>query len=424
MYLSGTLYPLTIEGQTLGAPIRFRLPRREKKLTLSYSCGSLRGVIARQTLEEEICWTPPETLAAQYPTGTGIPVTLVLEDGKAQRQERMELLLPGDAAPRVQVTLENAQGTDTYVQQVSQLHIAVRAEGAYGAKIRKTAVSCGSLTGEGTDLVFDLPRAGAIPVTVRVEDSRGCAADWQGEIPVLPYTPPAGGFRKAGDGGEGCIIEYWGRVLGLGGKNTGTCAWISVRKGVESRKELSSGLAMAGTITLEKPVEEEAWFLEVKDGFTAVRIPYIRQPLLDIDRENRALGIGCRGDRTGTVSLGLGVNFGGRPLENVGAAQRDTDALPLGQGDGRYLMPRLLWENPNPKSAFPPGAVAAEGTVFLIAAAPKAEAEEVFWELGCPGGLLRGEAARSFSYETGELHFGTTEKGDDWTVPRKIYRLL
>ena len=70
------------------------------------------------------------------------------------------------------------------------------------------------------------------------------------------------------------------------------------------------------------------------------------------------------------------------------------------------------------------GAVAAEGTVFLIAAANTAQAEDVFWDFGCPGGLLRGDAVRAFSYENGKLQFGTTEKGDDWSVPRKIYRLL
>ena len=420
MYLSGTAYPLTIRGDTLGSPVQFHLPRREKKLTLRYLCGGLQGVIAEETVEEEIVWMPPEELGGQYPERTRIPVTLVLEDGKKQRRERMELMLPSDAAPRVQVSLGSAQDLGAFVQKVSQLRVTVKAEGAYGAVIRRTTVSCGSLTGEGTELVFDLPRAGRIPVTVRVEDSRGAVTNWQKEITVQLYTLPTGGFRGAQDKDGSCTVEYWGRVS----EGNGQCTWVTAKGGTESRKALSSGQNMTGTVTLNLPTGGEKWFLEVKDGYAAVRIPYFRQPLLDIDQENRALGIGCRGDRTGTVSLGLGVDLGGKPLENLGQAKKETDALSLGQGDSRYLMPRLLWENPNPKAAFPAGTVAAEGKVFLIAAAPKADSEEVFWELGCPGGLLRGESPRAFAYENGVLRFGTTEKGDDWSVPRKIYKLL
>lgn len=420
MYLSGTAYPLTVEGDTLGTPVRFRLPKREKKLTLSYRCGRLKGTIAEGTAEEEIVWVPPEELGAQYPERTRIPVTLVLEDGARQRQERMELLLPQNAAPKVQVTVEPTQNLGVYIQNISRLQTKVRAEGLYGAKIRRVAVSCGSLAGEGTDLLFDLPRAGSIPVKVQVEDSRGLVTNWRKDITVRPYTPPTGGFRGEQDKDGSCTIEYWGKVS----EGNGQCTWLTVKGGTESRQALSTGRDMTGTVTLTMPTGEEQWFLEVKDGYTAVRIPYFRQPLLDIDQENRALGIGCRGDRTGTVSLGLGVDLGGKPLENLGQAKKETDALSLGQGDSRYLMPRLLWENPDPKAAFPAGSVAAEGKVFLIAAANTAESEEVFWELGCPGGLLRGESTRAFAYENGALHFGTAEKGDDWSVPRKIYRLL
>lgn len=424
MYLSGMTYPLTVEGETLGAPVRFRLPKREKKLTLRCLCGNREEVIARETQEEEITWVPPEALGSQYPDRTKIPAVLVLEDGTRERIERMELSLPEDAAPRVQVTMENTQSKNAYIQNVSRLQIKVQAEGRYGADIRKVAVTCGSLTGEGTELAFDLPRAGDIPVQVHVEDSRGYITDWQETIAVLPYTPPEGGFRRQESQGGSCTIEYWGRVSRVNRENTGICAWVSVKDGKESKKQLCSGLTMTGTFSLENPTEGEAWFLEVKDSFTTVRIPCIWEPLLDIDREARALGIGCRGDRRDTVSLGLGVDLGGRPLENVGTAKKNTDALSLGQGDGRYLMPKLLWENPSPKEAFPAGEVAAEGRVFLIAAAPNAQAEEVFWELGCPGGLLRGDAVRAFSYENGKLQFGTTQQGDDWSVPRKIYRLL
>ena len=36
MYLSSGRYPLRIQGDTLGEPVTFGLPRREKKLALQF----------------------------------------------------------------------------------------------------------------------------------------------------------------------------------------------------------------------------------------------------------------------------------------------------------------------------------------------------------------------------------------------------
>ena len=66
MYLSSGRYPLRIRGDTLGEPVTFGLPRREKKLTLAYRCGEREGVIAENTTREEILWTPPLELAEAF----------------------------------------------------------------------------------------------------------------------------------------------------------------------------------------------------------------------------------------------------------------------------------------------------------------------------------------------------------------------
>lgn len=430
MYLSGVIYPLTVEGDILGSPVLFRLPRREKKLSLRYLCGSREGEIALDTTAETISWTPPLELGAEFPTRTRIPVTLVLSSAGDERQERMELRLPEDALPRLRVTMEDAEGHErsigAYVQNVSRLSLKVQAEGAYGAKIEKVCMSCGSLTGEGESQVFDLPRSGEIPVTVCVLDSRGGRAQWQAAVSVLPYTLPQGGFRSVKDTLMFRSMNYWGSVADVAGKNTGTYTLISLKNGKEIRYALGEGLRTEGDYSINTQYMGDALLLEVADAFRTVRFPCVPAPLLDVDQKNRALGIGCRGDRTGTVSVKLSVNLMGNPLSGLGQAKKNTDALTLGQGDSRYLYPRLLWENPDPEGPFCAGSVDARGNLFLIEASPKADSETTFWELGYPGGVLRaGEGAeRTFAYASGKLTFGTTEKGDDWAIPRKIYALL
>ena len=100
MYLSSGRYPLRIRGDTLGEPVTFGLPRREKKLTLAYRCGEREGVIAENTTREEILWTPPLELAEAFPEKSRIPLTVVLTapDG-SRREERWELRLPADILP-------------------------------------------------------------------------------------------------------------------------------------------------------------------------------------------------------------------------------------------------------------------------------------------------------------------------------------
>lgn len=430
MYLSGLVYLMSMEGDILGSPVLFRLPKREKKLSLRYLCGSREGEIARDTTAQTISWTPPRELGAEFPTRTRIPVTLVLSSAGNERQERMELRLPEDAMPKLQVTMEDAEGHEktvgAYIQNVSRLSLKARAEGACGAKIEKVIMSCGSLTGEGESLVFDLPRSGEIPVTVCALDSRGGRTQWQAGVSVLPYTLPQGGFRSVHDTMLFRTMEYWGSVADVAGKNTGTYALISLKSGREIRYELGEGLYTEGNYSINTQYMGDALLLEAADAFRTVRFPCVPAPLLDVDQKKRALGIGCRGDRTGTVSVKLSVDLKGNPLSGLGQAKKDTDALTLGQGDSRYLYPRLLWENPDPEASFPAGSVDIEGKLFLLEAAPKADSEAAFWELGCPGGTLRaGEGAeRTFAYASGKLTFGTTEKGDDWAIPRKIYALL
>lgn len=427
MYLSSGRYPLRIRGDTLGEPVTFGLPRREKKLTLAYRCGEREGVIAENTTREEILWTPPLELAEAFPEKSVLPIAWILTapDG-SRREERWELKLPADILPELQLEAEDVTGLGVFVQGPGRLRLRAQAQGRYGAGIRRILLSCGGSPGEGESRIFDLPEPGEVTVSARVWDSRGRSVRRETTLSVLPWEPPKGGLGQIQEKNGLYLAQWWGKVSDVAGKNQGTFTLVVPKGEKELRFPLGEGRELAGQTGVTQESAGDRLILEAADRLTRVRIPCLLEPFLDICPGDRALGIGCRGDRTGALSLGLPVSMGGNPLEDLAQAQADTDALPLGQGDRRYLRPRLLWENQTPTADFPAGRVPAEGKLFLIEAAPKADSGDTFWELGFPGGCLRaGDGAeRTFAYEEGALRFGTTEKGDGWAVPRKIYALL
>lgn len=427
MYLSSGRYPLTIQGDTLGEAMAFGLPRREKKLTLSYRCGKRRGIIAENTAQEEIAWTAPVELAEEFPEKDTVPLVFVLTapDG-SRREERWDLKLPADILPEIRLETEDATGLGVFVQGPGRLRVTAQAKGCCGAAIQKVLLRCGHRTEAGESRVFDLPEAGEVTVSARVWDSRGRSARAETAVTVLPWEPPKGGLGCIREENGLYLAQWWGKVSDVAGKNKGSFTLVVPKGEKELRFPLGEGTELTGQAGVTVQSAGDRLILEAADALTTVRIPFLLEPFLDICPADRAIGIGCRGDRTGAVSLGLPVCLGGNPLGELGQAQADTDALPLGQGDKRYLRPRLLWENENPAAAFPAGGVPAEGKLFLIEAAPEAGSADTFWELGFPGGTLRAGAGaeRAFTYTDGTVSFGTTEKGDGWAVPRKIYALL
>ena len=427
MYLSSGRYPLTVRGDTLGESVTFLLPKREKKLTLSYRCGEKTGTVAENTTQEEITWTPPLELAEAFPEKCVVPIAFVLTATEgSRREERWELKLPADVLPEIQLEAEDTTGLGVFVQGPGRLRVTARTQGKYGAQIQKILLHCGDSAGEGENGCFDLPSPGKVKVFARAWDSRGRSAKAETAVAVLPWEPPKGGLGQIQEKNGLYLTQWWGRVSDVAGKNKGTFTLVVPSGEKELRFPLGEGMELTGQASVTKRSAGDRLILEAADALATVRIPLLLEPFLDICPEDRALGLGCRGNRTDAVSVGLPVSLGGNPLEDLGEAQADTDALPMGQGDKRYLRPRLLWENESPDSPFPAGSIQAEGGLFLVEAAREAGSTETFWELGFPGGTLRaGEGAeRIFTYADGTITFGTTEKGDGWAVPRKIYALL
>lgn len=151
-------------------------------------------------------------------------------------------------------------------------------------------------------------------------------------------------------------------------------------------------------------------------------------PLVDLNPAAKALGIGCRGDTPGTLSIGLRLDMQGKPLTGLSEAANAEDALPLGQADGRFLGLRKLWENPQPQAEFPAQTVAAAGALLLIEAAAQAGSAQRVWELAGTAGAIRvfsGStlAVRTLRQTEDGLEFAAAAPADTWAVPLAVYAL-
>ena len=150
-------------------------------------------------------------------------------------------------------------------------------------------------------------------------------------------------------------------------------------------------------------------------------------PLLDLDTENRAIGLGCRGDRAETVCLGLDVHMEGKRLRGLPQAEEPGDALPLSQ-TADFLKMRKLWENPAPEAAFSTQTIEISGGMLLIEAAAKAGEADRVWEIVGAAGTIRvlsgsTAASRSVTQTEAGLHFGTATPEDSWAIPLTVYAL-
>lgn len=433
MIFSVLRYPLTVQGDTLGSPVTLMIPAKGRSLTLHYRCGSRRETIAVDNTEGIFRWTPPLSLAQEYPGDNRIPVTLILEQYRkgilaASRQEQILLRLPGEISPQVLLRYSDAMGyRQTYggfVQGKSRLTLTAQAQGTFGAEIRKTELSCGGLTGWGNSLTFELTQAGEIPLTARVWDGRLRQAEASAKVQVLPYAPPEGEILTVSRG-EAAIVRFRGRVSDLGGKNQGTFTVLLKKEGEEDWQRFPGGQGVSVEEEITVPMPEGGWTLalEAKDDFEVRVFPYAPAPFLDLLPRRRALGIGCPAEKEQGVCLNLPLDMKQHRVENLGPPQEQADAVSLGYAEEHYFHPRLLWENPAPGEAFPAQTLNIAGDFLLIEAAVEAGKAARFWELGKDTGLLRAAEGvqRPVSRTEGGLTFGTTANGDQWAVPLRVY---
>ena len=436
---------LTVEGSRLGQPVKLTVPRLEEGwgVRLSCVCGGSSYLIGED--QREFLWTPPLSLAAESPNDSWVSVELRLElrQGGVVREQRSfpaAFFVPEELAPALTLTVEDpthlAARYGGYVQGHSRARVRANARAGLGAQTERIWLGCGCLSGTGETLEFDLPEAGDCPVRARIRDTRGRRAEAETAIAVLPWYPPEGEILgcspEEDEDGQWLEVRYRCRWAELAGKNTLRCTLEVLQPG-ETDWTGYPALAEEAVCRIPAPAAGYALRLRVEDDFETAVIPYRPEgaALLDICQENHAIGIGCRGDRTGTVSVGMDLRMEGTRLSGLPSPEAGDEPVNLAFAEGRYWHPRLLWENLSPEEAFSAGTAALTASGFvLVEAAVTAGASERFYTLcaaGVPGRLqcVTGEGAvyRCFEWEDGGMIFQSASAGDIRAVPTRIFAL-
>ena len=341
---------------TLGQKNVLELTRYSERLThdITAVCGGESMQIATGTQSDTVAWTPPLEWAGQNLTGAAVSVTVTcttLGDGVSVGTSTVTLVfqIPEDVIPTVNIVVTDSTGYldkyGSYIQGKSKAAVQTVSAGIYGSTIQKCVVFCGTLTGTGANLVFDLPSAGAIPITVTVMDSRGRTASCETQIEVAAYTAPSAEiisrYRSDADGNEDpdgtlATVTFNAAVTPLDGQNTAeyvvkyraakTENWTSVPMG-----DLTGTFEVTGAMCCIEVDTNLAYEIcvVVTDNFGSVSSSYrtiqVSFALIDADRGNRALGFGQRATIPNALAIGLQTFFAVGAATDFAQAATEAD---------------------------------------------------------------------------------------------------
>lgn len=343
---------------TLGSEMTVSLTKAATGMTdtVTWQCGTQSGTIAENSAETAFTWTPPVSLASQAPNGTSVSITLTTatkngDTDAGSSSVTLSCPIPQDVKPTASVTVSDETGYlaafGSYVRSQSKVRVVTEAAGIYGSSITGISVTCGTLTGSGENLLFALPNAGTVTVSVAVTDSRGRTAAAEAQIYVADYNPPVpvitalyrcDASGTAAPDGAWAKAELGCAVTSLGGQNTAACVLKYRVRGTESWTE--KAVTVPGSTVFPAGTDSDYQvFITASDSFTTVSGGIFLLPaafaLLDFDRTNKAVGIGQRAGTAGTLSLGLPIKMGTHRITDMGAPEDSADAATKGYVDGK-----------------------------------------------------------------------------------------
>lgn len=340
----------------LGSPMRVELTRAVAGFadTLSWRCGTASGVIARGSTGSVFTWTPELALAAQAPSANAVDVELRVTTYSGslvigEKAVTVRCPIPASLVPSLAVTVSDglgyAQRYGGYIQNRSQARVQTQAQGSLGAGVKSIDIRCGKLTGQGADMSFGLENSGQVSVTVTVTDSRGRQASATQLITVLPYEVPRAVIRQASRCDEQgaaqadglyCKIVFDASVTPV---ENGTAEYRVVQRvhGGEAVSEtLLDGYTGQFTVTggsVVLPAGLDTGYdccIRVTDGFgtseSLTVLVSVAFALLDMNRQQKAVGIGMRAKNAGKLSIGLDTDMNEHGIGNLADPQAGQDA--------------------------------------------------------------------------------------------------
>lgn len=396
---------------TLGSKMTVSLTKAAAGMTdtVTWKCGTQSGTIVKNSTGTSFTWTPPVSLASQAPNGTSVSITLTTatkngDTAAGSSSVTVSCPIPASVKPTASLTVSDEMGYlaafGSYVRSQSKVRVVTEAAGIYGSSITGISVTCGTLTGSGENLLFALPNAGTVTVSVAVTDSRGRTTAAEAQIYVADYNPPVpvitalyrcDASGTAAPDGAWAKAELGCAVTSLGGQNTAACVLKYRVRGTESWTE--KAVTVPGSTVFPADTGSDYQVsLCASDSFTTVTSGTSPLPaafaLLDFDRKDKALGIGQRAGTAGTLSVGLPVRMGGNRITDLGTPTANTDAATKGYSDIAAYPVGAIYisaDSTSPASLFG-GTWAMITNRFLLAAGDLYE-----------GGTTGGEAAHTLT---------------------------
>ena len=302
--------------------------------TVTAMCGNTETAVVSKSKETSISWVPPISWAFQNTTGTSVVAVVRIDTYSGSvlvgsNSITLTFAIPATVKPSAALAVTDGAGHLSkygyYIQGKSKAAVTVTASGAYGSEVKSIVVSCGSLSGAGDKLSFDLPDAGQITIKATVTDSRGRSFTASTTITVASYSPPMAAittvYRSDAEGNEDpdgpyATVVFNAAVVALGGKNSAaytlqyrvrkTTAWTSSTLDSLDGNYSPTGEALTVPVSTAQGYE---FCIVAKDDFGNVPSSYrtiqVAFALLDADRANRALGLGQRATEPGRIACGL-----------------------------------------------------------------------------------------------------------------------
>ncbi len=239
--------------------------------TITYTCGSTSGTIARKTTEEAAVFIPPLSLASQNTTGTSISVKITLTtycDDKSigTNTKTITCSMPSSVKPSVSVDWTDTSGVfEKYgclVKGLSTLHIDLVSTAAYGADIvsYNTVASGKKFTTDSFDL-GSVSSLNNVQISATVTDTRGRKGTADVEISdVLDYSKPVVSklsVRRcnengtANDDGAFAKVSYASSVAPLNNLNESTVV-LKYKKTTESSFQTGETTKLTDVFSLSK----------------------------------------------------------------------------------------------------------------------------------------------------------------------------
>lgn len=339
-------------GTDLGTEVEITVTRQSPSLThtITYKCGKATGTICTKSSGTSITWTPPISLASQYPTKTsiGIVYTITTYSGSTQigspRNNTFGYKVPASVKPSCSIKVSDAAGHystyGAYVQGLSKFSVTVTGKESQGAAIKtyKTTANGATYTAESFT-TGTVSSAGTLKISATVTDERGRSGTDTESVTVLAYSAPkisklsvnrCNKDGTANDQGEWVKVSYAASITSLNSKNTATYT-LKHKKTSDSSytTDVSSTSSSSGSYIFEADTASayDVEFSVTDKHKTTTKTTSVSTAftILHFKADGTAISIGKIAELSNVLDIGMQTRFYGGILNLVLEPNTDLD---------------------------------------------------------------------------------------------------